>query len=185
MSAPSTNDRKNYIEIGELFFWTATINGWQTLLADDRFKMVIIDSLIYLTEKNKIEVFAFVIMPNHLHLIWRTVEMNGKETPQASFLKYTAHEFKKLLKAHALHLLPNYAVDATNKNFELWRRDSLAIHLNNEKVAYQKLDYIHANPNSGKWSLCLDPCDYLFSSARFYEEGEKNFSFLKDLRLEF
>jgi REP element-mobilizing transposase RayT len=41
--------------------------------------------------------FGFVIMPNHVHLIWRTKELNGKETAQGSFLKYTAHEFRKLL----------------------------------------------------------------------------------------
>jgi putative transposase len=36
-------------------------------------------------------------MPNHIHLIWRTFALNGKETAQGSFLKFTAHEFKKML----------------------------------------------------------------------------------------
>jgi len=34
--------RKNYIEIGEIFFWTATINQWQKLLQNDEYKNVII-----------------------------------------------------------------------------------------------------------------------------------------------
>lgn len=84
--------RKSYIEIGEVFFWTATINQWQKLLLDDRYKDVVIDSLEYLSNEGKIDVFAFVIMPNHIHLIWRTNELNGKETAQGSFLKYTAHK---------------------------------------------------------------------------------------------
>ncbi|MBS1531504.1 MAG: hypothetical protein JSU01_14445, partial [Bacteroidetes bacterium] len=33
----------------------------------------------------------------------------------------------------------------------------------------QKLDYIHHNPVSGKWSLCDDFTDYEHSSAAFYE----------------
>ena len=41
--------------------------------------------------------FGFVIMPNHMHLIWRIKELNGKETPQGSLLKFTAHRFKKML----------------------------------------------------------------------------------------
>ena len=90
--------RKSYIEIGEIFFWTATINNWQRLLLKVDYKNVIINSLIYLSDAGKIDVFAFVIMPNHIHLIWRINEMNGKETSQGSFLKYTAHEFKKMLK---------------------------------------------------------------------------------------
>ncbi len=166
-----SHQRKNYMEIGELFFWTATINNWQQLLADDVFKRIIIDSLSYLTNSGKIEVFAFVVMPNHVHLIWRTLKMNGMETAQASFLKYIAHKFKKLLKSRNESALQNYAVDGSNKGYEFWRRASLAIHLYNKVVAYQKLDYIHANPNAGRWQLCSDPCDYLFSSARFYEMG--------------
>ncbi len=37
-------------------------------------------------------------MPNHIHLIWKQLNNNGKEMPQGSFLKYTAHEFLKKLK---------------------------------------------------------------------------------------
>ena len=74
--------RKSYMEIGEVFFWTATINQWQKLLLPDSYKDVIISSLEYLSNERKIDLFAFVIMPNHLHLIWRTNELNGKETAQ-------------------------------------------------------------------------------------------------------
>lgn len=88
--------RKSYIEVGGTYFWTATINNWQRLLQADEYKQVIVDSLEYLNNRGKIDVFAFVIMPNHIHLIWRLNENNGKETAQGSFLKYTAHEFKKM-----------------------------------------------------------------------------------------
>ncbi|MBP6431955.1 MAG: transposase [Ferruginibacter sp.] len=177
--------RKSFIEIGELFFWTATINNWQNLLLSDDYKQIIINSLTYLSNNQKIDVFAFVIMPNHIHLIWRINEMNGKETTQGSFLKYTAHEFKKLLLLNNDVRLNDFAVKAANKKYEFWQRDSLAIHLYTKEVAFQKLDYIHANPISGKWQLAKDMCEYKYSSARFYEEGIKEFEFLKDLREEF
>jgi putative transposase len=50
----------------------------------DEYKNVIVSSLQYLSEAGKIDVFAFVIMPNHLHLIRRANEMNGAETAQGS-----------------------------------------------------------------------------------------------------
>lgn len=93
-----TYHRKSYMELGQIYFWTSTINKWQRLLQSDVYKDIIISSLAYLSDSGKIDVFAFVIMPNHLHLIWRINEYNGKETAQGSFLKYTAHEFKKMLK---------------------------------------------------------------------------------------
>ena len=36
----------------------------------------------------------------------------------------------------------------------------------------QKLDYMHANPVSGVWSLVEDALDYPHSSAGFYERGD-------------
>ena len=124
-------------------------------------------------------------MPNQIHLIWRNNKKNGKETTQGSLLKYTAHEFKKILKTDKDNNLASYAVNAQNKNFEFWQRDSLAVHLFTKEVAYQKLDYTHYNPCTSYWQLAKDPCDYLYSSARFYEKGENNYCFLKDLRNEF
>lgn len=174
--------RISYIDKGELYFWTASINKWQNLLEKDVFKEKIIGSLEYLSQAGKIDVFAFVIMPNHIHLIWRINEDNGKESSQGSFLKYTAHEFKKILPQDELE---NYAVEASNKRYEFWQRDPLAVHLYSKSVAYQKLDYLHGNPVSRKWRLVDNTCGYKFSTARFYELGEKDFSFVKDLREEF
>jgi putative transposase len=51
-------------------------------------------------------------------------------------------------------------------------------------VAYQKLDYIHSNPCKPHWALVVDPIDYPYSTAKFYIEGKKEYSFLKDLRNE-
>ncbi|MCB0491063.1 MAG: transposase [Cyclobacteriaceae bacterium] len=151
----------------------------------DDYKDIIIDSLAHLSKKGKVDVFAFVIMPNHLHLIWRVNENNGKETSSGSFLKHTAHAFKNKLKIEQPDQLANYSVNAVNKQFEFWQRDSLAIRLFSEDIAFQKLDYIHANPVSGRWQLVNDYCDYKYSTAKYYELGVKEFDFIKDLREEY
>jgi len=118
-------------------------------------------------------------MPNHVHFIWQMHELNGKETAQGSFLKYTAHEFKKRL--NGTELLNLYLVDANNKKHQFWQRDSLAIILYTKKVALQKLNYIHNNPLAPHWKLVDDPCLYHYSSAMYYERDIKQFDFLKDL----
>ena len=177
--------RYSHLEIGNIYFWTATINKWQNLLIKDNYKDIIISSLDFLSIKKKIEIYVFVIMPNHIHLIWKMLGMNGKESPHTSFLKFTSHEFKKLLSNDDLALLKNYRVNAKNKNYEFWQRDSMAIHLYTESVAYQKMDYIHDNPVSGRWQLANDPCQYRYSTARYYELGIIDYLFIKDLRNEF
>lgn len=173
--------RKSHMDIGKLYFWTATINNWNTLLDEDILKEVIISSLKYLVANRKIEIYAFVIMPNHLHFIWQLMKMNGKEKPHASFLKYTAHTFEKYLQANKPDLLKLYGVDANNKKYEFWQRDSLAFELLKRKTVKQKMDYIHYNPVMGKWNLCKEPHDYHYSSAYFYEKGVDNFGFLNHI----
>jgi REP element-mobilizing transposase RayT len=100
-------------------------------------------------------------MPNHIHFIWRPNKLNGKEMPHASFLKFTAHEFKKLLLQGGGISLEAYKAQANNKEYEFWQRDSLAVHLYTREVAFQKLDYLHNNPLAEHWQLAVAPADYI------------------------
>ena len=49
-------------------YFTATIYEWQAVLADHIHKDIIIDSLQYLVNDKRIELNAFVIMSNPIHL---------------------------------------------------------------------------------------------------------------------
>ena len=171
--------RKSHHTINNIYFFTATIHKWLPLLAADKNKKLIADYLKKLVAEYFITIYAFVIMPNHIHLIWRQNKLNGKETPQGSFLKYTAHEFLKTLKAEVQSY--QYEVTAANKKHEIWQRDSLSIEIYSRQVAMQKLAYIHFNPVSKKWSLAKDDLEYYWSSARFYETGVDEFGFLSNL----
>ena len=173
--------RKSAILQGELYFWTATINNWKHLLESDAMKLEIIASLQWLKAKGLISVFAFVIMPNHIHLIWQVHGNNGKESPQGSLLKFTAHQFRKKLLHDAPSLLKEYAVSAPNKAHEFWQRNSLAQLLYNRSFIMQKLEYLHNNPVSGKWQLADSPTAYRFSSASFYHTGVDEFGILTNI----
>ena len=140
-----SQQRKSHTSIGEIYFWTATIHKWLLLLDNDSNKQFIVDYLKKLSDAGLITVYAFVIMPNHIHLIWQQNKLNGKETPKGSLLKYTGHELLKLLKAESK--LNLYEVNAANKKHEIWQRDSLGIEIYSSKVARQKLDYISARPD--------------------------------------
>ena len=107
---------------------------------------------------------------------------NGKESPAASFMKFTAHQFEKSLRQQAAEVLKEYAVEWSARQFNFWKPKSDWFLLNNMDTIAQKLNYIHNNPLQEKWSLVKDPCDYLYSSARFFERGINEYSFLEDYR---
>ncbi len=159
-------------------WWKKIVNNWYKLLEQDTLKQIIIDSLYYLHLKNKIEVYGFVIMPNHIHLIWKIKELNGKETPQGFLLKHTAHLFKQHIQTNDPLLLASFKVKAANKQYEFWQRDFLAFELTRRSTALQKLEYIHNNPLAVHWQLCNNPVDYYYSSATYYETEVDNFGFL-------
>ena len=92
--------RNSRLQLNEVYFWNDTIKDWKHLLKQDKYKEVIIDILKELVTKNKIIVYGFVIMPNHLHLLWEMLAKNGREMPYASFNKATAHIITNDLKEH-------------------------------------------------------------------------------------
>jgi len=128
-------NRKSHIEMDEIYFWPATIHKWIQILKPDEMKEMMIGSPEHLSNTEKIDVFAFVIMPNPIHLIWRLKTLNGEEMPHASFLKFTAHSFT--IKLEKTNNPARFYVDAANKKYEFWQKDSLAVHLFSKKVAFQ------------------------------------------------
>ncbi len=169
------------MELNKLYFFTATIKDWIPLLEKEAFKEIIFESLSFLNSKDLIRVYGFVIMPNHIHLIWEMMNLNGKESPHTSFLKFTAHEFLKKIRKVDFQMLDKFKVDEVNKKHAFWQRDPLDIEIFSPKVIFQKLDYIHNNPCRGKWMLADDPKDYRFSSMEFYETGQGRFEFLSHI----
>ena len=148
-------------------FFTATIQEWKHLLKEDQYKNVIVDSLRFL-------VLQYCGMPNHLHIIWQAKGNNNLQKIQNSFIKHTSKEFKKLLEKD--NNLQAYEVNAIDRKYNFWQRDSLNIELFTASVFHQKLTYMHNNPV--KANLCNLPEDYYYSSALFYEKGIDHFGFI-------
>ncbi len=166
-------------------FFTATILEWKHLLKRDEFKQIIIESLSFLKNEGSVEINALVIMPNHLHLIWQIQNNFKQEKIQMRFLKYTAQQMKFKLMDTADKMLNGFMVNAADRQYQIWERNSLSIDLWSEKVFIlhrspfgQKLIYIHNNPIKDPWNLVVYPEDYKYSSARFYETGIDEFGIL-------
>ena len=100
--------RNSLMELNKVYFWTATINNWNPLLKQDEYKKIIIESLDDLSNRELISIYGFVIMPNHIHLLWELKKLNGNEKPNASLLKFTAHKFKQRIKENDSYLLKQY-----------------------------------------------------------------------------
>lgn len=78
-------------------FFTATILNWEPILMDDEYKDIIIECLQFLVKEKRINLFGFVIMSNHIHLIWQPLKGFSLSQIQNSFLTFTANKLKSRL----------------------------------------------------------------------------------------
>lgn len=164
----------------ELQFFTATILNWQHLLDDDANKDIIMSSLRFLVQQERVSVAAFCIMSNHIHLLWQIKPPHVLEDVQRDFLRYTSQQMIKEMRNHAPEKLDTFRVDAKDRKYQIWERNALSIDVWTEDVLLQKLNYIHQNPV--KASLCKTMTGYKYSSATFYDTGNDEFGVLSHYR---
>jgi len=159
-------------------FLTGTIFNWNHLLKDDNYKQIIVDSFQWLVKEKKCTINAFVIMPNHFHLIWKISDGFERKDVQGALFSFTAHEFKKKLKKNNIELLKNHFVNNADRDFQFWEREPMIKECWTKSFFRQKLNYTHFNPCQPHWNLADVPENYKYSSASFYETGIKDFPFL-------
>jgi len=132
----------------------------------------------FLVKEKRVEIYAFVLMPNHMHIVWRIANDLRKEDVQRDFLKFTAQKIKLKLKDYEPEKLKLFYVGAKDRQYQIWERNPLTSRLPSEELIVQKINYVHANPIRGKWNLCNEFTDYKYSSAAFYYNESKEWDFL-------
>lgn len=165
-------------EQGHMAFFTASILNWKQLLKPDKYKFILIESLKFLVENKRVKVYGFVIMPNHIHLLWKMEEPNKRENVQRDFLRFTAQQIKVDLEKNHPGVLEKFRVDLKDRYYQFWQRNPLSVYCYSMAVTEQKLDYIHQNPIQEKWQFVSLPEEYFFSSASFYLCNKDDFGFL-------
>src|SRR5688500_16496024 len=79
-----------------LYFITASVVEWKHLFGKPEYAKIVLDSLEWLQQQNRISLFAFVLMPSHLHAILKPEKDTNGEVLQ-QFGSFTAHEILKRL----------------------------------------------------------------------------------------
>jgi putative transposase len=127
-------------------FFTTTILEWKHLLKPDKYKEIITGSLAYWVKHKRVKMYAFIIMSNHIHLIWQVQAGNTLPDVQRDFLKYTAQQIKSDLSIHHPLVLERFKVKAKDRQYQFWEHNLLSVDLYTHEVFLQKLEYIHWNP---------------------------------------
>ena len=133
-------------------------------------------TLKFLVDNNRIELSAFVIMSNHVHIIWQPLQHYTLTNIQSSFMRHTSKQIFKKLSVEDPTMLEKLKVNKYDGDYQVWKREPLSIELFTEKVFLQKFEYIHNNPVAA--GLVIFAEDYKYSSAKFYHTGLDEFNMI-------
>jgi len=158
------------------YFITMTVVGWVDLFTRSNHKMLIIDSLKYCIKNKGLTVFAYCLMPSHLHCICRA---DGSESLSDILRDMKTFTSKNLIRqiveepeSRREWLLRQFKEACNhlkkNQRYKVWQDGNHAKEIFSSSFLYEKLDYIHNNPV--KDLIVENPEDYLFSSARNYAD---------------
>ena len=136
-------------------------------------------------------------MPNHVHVtiaFRKTTKRINKIIGDGK--RFIGYEIIKRLQEkdnyRLLEILKNAVKPSDEKRgklYEVWEDSFNWKECNNSIFSWQKINYMHNNPFSGKWRLSENAIEYDHSSARFYITGEQgtypvlNFNDLNDINL--
>jgi REP element-mobilizing transposase RayT len=163
-----TRTRYRIFETEYPHFLTCTVVGWLAVFTRRESVQVVLDSWRFLQENNRLTLYGFVIMENHLHFIASSSDL-VKEV--GDFKSFTARAIIDLLKIHdaetILRQLQREKSDFKHdREYQLWQEGSQPKLIGNESVMRQKLEYMHNNPV--KRGYVDEPVHWRYSSARNY-----------------
>jgi REP element-mobilizing transposase RayT len=142
--------------------------AWVDVFTRNEYKNLLVENLKYCQEHKGLELLAWCIMTNHLHLVIRAKE--GADLPGIlrDFKKYTSKAIKTAIAENLRESRKEWLLKQfeTREGFRFWRTDNKPIELWSNKVIDQKIDYIHQNPVEE--GLVFKAEDYVYSSAIDY-----------------
>jgi putative transposase len=166
-------------EVG-IYFVSFAVVGWIDVFTRKVYRDVFLECLSFCRKEKGLNLHAWVIMSNHVHLIISSKQGCRLSDIMRDLKKYSAFRILKEIKENTTESRREWMLDyfskagksnCNNKNFQFWRQDNHPIELDPHLNMFeQRLAYLHNNPvDSG---LVSKGSDYIYSSAIDYEEGK-------------
>jgi putative transposase len=164
----------------DIYFVTFTVIYWLDVYTRDLYRDVFYDSVKYCQQEKGLEVFAYCIMTNHIHLIIRKTGENSLSDIIRDLKSFTSRHTRKAIEGNLHESRRDWFIwmmkragmkNERNKDFQFWMQNNHPIALISNEMFDQKLDYIHYNPV--KAGFVEKPENWIHSSARDYSGAGK------------
>jgi len=157
---------------GHVFFVTTTVFNFDRVFdCGKEYYEILLASLSCVLREHDADLYAYVLMPNHIHLVVKMPELESISDLMRDFKKFTSTQIRKQLESEdkegwLARLRKNARRSGKSQVFKLWmdRFDDFVI--TDEDTLRKKIQYIHNNPVRA--GLAEHPEDWPYTSARAY-----------------
>lgn len=164
-----------FIDKEGVYFITATVVGWVDVFTRNMYRDILIDSFRFCQKNQGLQVHAWVLMPNHFHMICSFAENNDPGMVIKNIKSFTAIKIIDAIINNNRESCKNWMLDIFEENgrmnksnfrFQFWQHENHPVLLDNAEKYDQRLNYLHENPV--KAGFVHEPQDWLYGSGVDY-----------------
>jgi len=136
-----------------LYFVTFSVVGWLDVFTRRVYQDELCESIIFCQKNKGLRLYAYCIMPSHVHLLAYSENQNLSGILQ-SLKSFTAKKIMTAIRENTqesrrelfLHQFEYFGGKRNKENLQFWKHDNHSFYLHTNNMIKQKLDYIHLNP---------------------------------------
>jgi REP element-mobilizing transposase RayT len=156
-----------------VYYLTFQIVYWIDVFSRQSYRDIILDSLTYCQKEKGLNIFAYVIMSNHIHMLVQSDKGDLSGTIR-DFKKYTSKRIIEQIqhgtesRREWISRLFKHAAKRQNKEgeYQVWTHENHAEEVYSNTFIESKVNYIHNNPVRA--GIVDKAEDYKYSSAKSY-----------------
>lgn len=163
-----------------IHFITFSVVQWIDVFTRREYTEILIDNLKYCQKNKGLKIYAWCIMPNHVHLL---ISASGNSTLSdilRDLKKFSSVSITRAIQANEKESRKNWMMwilkkagewNYRNEKTQFWQQDNHPVEITDQEMFEQRLNYIHNNPV--KSGLVFYPEGYRYSSAIDYTPDNK------------
>lgn len=170
LDRPHRKTCRRFNEAGHAHALTFSCFRRQPFLNRDRTRQWFVDAVTAARDKHRFDLWAYVIMPEHVHLlVWPTEHEYDISEILLSIKQPVTRRSRAFVMKQAPEFLPRMTDEQPNgkSSVRFWQRGGgYDRNVTSAEVVHQTIEYLHLNPV--RRGLCETPEDWKWSSAGAY-----------------
>jgi REP element-mobilizing transposase RayT len=163
-----------------IHFLTFATVQWVDVFTRTAYADIAVESLIFCQDNKGLNVHAWCIMSNHVHLIVSAREGHTLSDIIRDFKKFTAQRILAAIENNPSESRKNWMLwlfksagqrNKRNDMYQFWQQDNHPEECTTAEMLESKLTYVHENPKRA--GLVRQEWDYVYSSAIDYYTNQK------------